>query len=185
MLTKKRLIFIIPVVAAVSMYAQDVLGDPFGDEIFKEMYQMQKKMDSVFERMQERMSQRMQLMHQPTTQTFIPQGGMNVTKSMLEDKGEYYLYHTNVPQNPENQIDISIKDQILFFKATVHLSQKHNGVESHATSMIQRSERLPQDADPTSLKSEYQNGLLLLKIEKQKASPIKNDEHKQTNTTQS
>jgi HSP20 family molecular chaperone IbpA len=51
--------------------------------------------------------------------------------------------------------------------------------------MIQRSERLPQDADPTSLKSEYQNGLLLLKIEKQKASPIKNEEHKQTNTTQS
>ncbi|MEY3090057.1 MAG: hypothetical protein RL113_373 [Pseudomonadota bacterium] len=185
MLTKKISIFMLPLIATVSIYAQDPLTDPFGDDIFKEMYQMQKEMDKVFERMHERMSQRTQLLNQPMSQTFVPKDRMSVTSSLLEDKGDYYMYHTHIPQNPQNQIDISIKDGILFFKATVDMTQKNNGVEQHSTSMIQRSEKLPDDADPKSLTSEYQDGLLLLKIEKIKsASNVKVSPPQERPTTQ-
>lgn len=132
---------------------------------------MQKEMDKVFERMHERMNQRTKLWNYPTSQTFVP-GNRIRTASLLEDKGSYYAYNTQIPENKNNQIDISINDGVLHLKATVDTVKKSSepnmNMQEHYVSMIQRSETLPQDADPRSLKSEYKNGLLVLTLEKKK-----------------
>ena len=172
MFTKKISFLILPFITMVSLQANDpFFNDPFGDDIFKEMYQMQKEMDKVFERMHERMNQRTKLWNYPTKQTFMP-GNRVRTASLLEDKGTHYEYHTQIPENQNNQIDISIKDGVLHLKATVDTVKKSNEpnmkMQQHYVSMIQRSETLPQDADPRSLKSEYKNGLLVLTLQKKK-----------------
>ncbi len=173
MFSKKISLFLLPFMTMVSLQANDpFFDDPFGDDIFKEMYQMQKEMDKVFERMQERMNQRTKLWNYPTKQTFIP-GNRTRTATLLEDKGTHYEYHTQIPENQNNQIDISINDGVLHLKATVDTVKKSNEpnmkMQQHYVSMIQRSEILPQDADPRSLKSEYKNGLLVLTLQKKKS----------------
>ncbi len=173
MFSKKISLFLLPFMTMVSLQANDpFFDDPFGDDIFKEMYQMQKEMDKVFERMQERMNQRTKLWNYPTKQTFIP-GNRTRTATLLEDKGTHYEYHTQIPENQNNQIDISINDGVLHLKATVDTVKKSNEpnmkMQQHYVSMIQRSETLPQDADPRSLKSEYKNGLLVLTLQKKKS----------------
>lgn len=173
MFSKKFSLFVLPFMTMVSLQANDpFLNDPFGDDIFKEMYQMQKEMDKVFERMHERMDQRTKLWNYPTRQTFIPGNRMR-TASLLEDKGTHYEYNTHIPENQNNQIDISINNGVLHLKATVDTVKKTNEpnmkMQQHYVSMIQRSETLPKDADATSLKSEYKNGLLVLTLQKKKS----------------
>jgi len=173
MISKKLSLFVLPLMTMVSLQANDpIFNDPFGDDIFKEMYQMQKEMDKVFERMQERMDQRTKLWNYPTSQTFVP-GNRIRTESLLEDKGTYYTYNTQIPENQNNQIDISINDGVLHLKATIDTVEKSNepnmNMQQHYVSMIQRSETLPQDADARSLKSEYKNGLLVLTLQKNKS----------------
>ncbi|HEY9129938.1 MAG TPA: Hsp20/alpha crystallin family protein [Sulfurovum sp.] len=173
MFRKKFSLLVLPFMASVSLYANDpFFDDPFGDDIFKEMYQMQKEMDKIFERMQERMDQRTKLWNYPTRQTFIPDNRTR-TESLLVDKGSHYEYNTQIPESPDNQIDISINNGVLHFKATVDTVKKTNNpnmkMQQHYVSMIQRSETLPADADPRSLKSEYKNGLLVLTFEKLKS----------------
>jgi len=183
MFRKKISLLVLPVMAIVSLHANDpFFDDPFGDDIFKEMYQMQKEMDKIFERMQERMDQRTKLWNYPTRQTFLP-GNRVRTVSLFEDKGTHYEYDTQIPQNPDNQIDISINDGILHFKATVSTVNKTKDqtsqMQQHYVSMIQRSETLPADADPRSLKSEYKNGQLVLTLEKKKSigQPVQKEEN--------
>lgn len=173
MFSKKFSLFVLPFMTMVSIQANDpFLNDPFGDDIFKEMYQMQKEMDKVFERMHERMDQRTKLWNYPTRQTFIP-GNRVRTASLLEDKGTHYEYNTHIPENQNNQIDISINDGILHLKATVDTVKKtkepNMKMQQHYVRMIQRSETLPKDADATSLKSEYKNGFLILILQKKKS----------------
>ncbi len=173
MFSKKISLFVLPFMTMVSLQANDpFFDDPFGDDIFKEMYQMQKEMDKIFERMQERMDQRTKLWNYPTRQKFIPGNRMR-TESLLEDKGTHYEYNTQIPENKNNQIDISINDGVLHLKATVNTVKKTNEpnmkMQQHYVSMIQRSETLPEDVDATSLKSEYKNGLLVLTLQKKKS----------------
>ncbi|MBT8347937.1 MAG: Hsp20/alpha crystallin family protein [Sulfurovum sp.] len=173
MFSKKFSLFVLPFMTMVSIQANDpFLNDPFGDDIFKEMYQMQKEMDKVFKRMHERMDQRTKLWNYPTRQTFIPANRVR-TASLLEDKGTYYEYNTQIPEGQNNQIDISINDGVLHLKATVDEVKKTDNpnmkMQQHYVSMIQRSETLPKDADATSLKSEYKNGLLVLTLQKKKS----------------
>jgi HSP20 family molecular chaperone IbpA len=173
MFRKKIALLVLPFMAIVSLHANDpFFDDPFGDDIFKEMYQMQKEMDKIFERMQERMDQRTKLWNYPTRQTFIPDNRIK-TQSLLVDKGTHYEYNTQIPESPDNQIDISIHNGVLHFKATVDTVKKTNNangqMQQHYVSMIQRSETLPTDADPKSLKSEYQNGQLVLTFDKMKS----------------
>ncbi len=56
-------------------------------------------------------------------------------------------------------------------------------MQQHYVSMMQRSETLPNDADPSSLKSEYRNGVLILTLQKKKSlkHPVVKD-NKKTNT---
>jgi HSP20 family molecular chaperone IbpA len=172
MFSKKIAFFVLPFMTMVSLQANEpFFNDLFGDDIFKEMYQMQKEMDKIFERMHERMNQRTKLWNYPTRQTFIPGNRMR-TASLLEDKGTHYEYNTQIPENQNNQIDISINDGVLHLKATVDTVKKSNEpnmkMQQHYVSMIQRSETLPQDADARSLKSEYKNGFLVLTLQKKK-----------------
>jgi len=173
MLKKKISLLVLPFMAMVSLQANDpFFSDPFGDDIFREMQEMQKEMDKIFERMQERMDQRTQLWNYPTRQTFIP---VNRTKTdtLFHDKGTYYEYDTQIPEGPNNQIDISINNGVLHFKATIDTVKKTNNpnmqMQQHYVSMVQRSETMPKDADPKSLKSEYKNGKLVLTLEKKKS----------------
>ncbi len=170
MCSKKISLLVLPFMAVVLLQANDpFFDDPFGDDIFKEMYQMQKEMDKSFERMQERMEQRTKLWNYPTRQSFIP----TKRHSLLEDKGTYYEYNTQIPEGQNNQIDISIEDRILHLKATINTVKKTDNpnmkMQQRSMRMIQHSETLPKDADPTSLKSEYKNGVLVLTLEKKKS----------------
>lgn len=205
MFSKKISLFILPLIAMSSLQANDpFFNDPFGDDIFKEMYQMQKDMDKIFERMHQRMEQRTQLWNNQTRQSLIPKNSM-IRQSALVDKGKYYEYNTLIPESQNNQIDISIEDGILHLKATVDTLKKSNQsnmkMQQHSVSMMQRSETLPNDAEPSSLKSEYKNGVFVLTLqkkksiqhrvvkEKEKQAPAtveeirKEQEKKETNTT--
>ncbi|MCW8821703.1 MAG: Hsp20/alpha crystallin family protein, partial [Sulfurovum sp.] len=94
---------------------------------------------------------------------------------------------------------------ILQLKATIDTVKKTNQsgmkMQQHYVSMVQRSETLPNDADPSSLKSEYKNRVLVLTLQKKKSlkHPVvkekkrqailpaqeipKEQEKKETNTT--
>jgi HSP20 family molecular chaperone IbpA len=185
MFSKKISLFILPLIAMSSLQANDpFFNDPFGDDIFKEMYQMQKDMDKIFERMHQRMEQRTQLWNNQTRQSLIPNNSM-IRQSALVDKGTYYEYNTLIPESQNNQIDIAIEDGILHLKAMVDTLKKSNQsnmkMQQHSVSMMQRSERLPNDADPSSLKSEYKNGVFVLTLQKKKSlkSPIVKEKEKQ------
>jgi len=173
MFSKKIPLFILPFIAAVTLQANDPsTDDPFGNGIFEEMRQMQKEMDRIFERMHQRMEERSKQWNYPGSQSLISSSPM-AGQSVLVDKGTHYEYNTQIPESQDNQIDISIEDGILHFKAKVDTVKKTDQPEMKMqqcyVSVIQRTERLPQDADPSSLKSEYQNGLLVLTLQKKKS----------------
>ncbi len=187
MFSKKISFFVLPFMAMVSLEANDpFFNDPFGDDIFKEMYQMQKEMDKVFERMQERMEQRTQLWNYPTKQGLLQHNGMART-NLIEDKGTYYEYNTQIPENKNNQIDVNIEDGILRLKATVDTVQKteqsNMKMQQHSMRMLQRSETLPNDANVSSLKGEYKQGMFVLTLQKKKTllhQAVKEKESEQT-----
>lgn len=173
MFSKKISFLILPLLAVSALQAEDpFLADPFGDEIFKEMYQMQKEMDKIFERMHQRMEERSKLWTYPTRKSLIP-NDRSLSQSALLDKGTYYEYNTQIPENKNNQIDISIENGMLHFKAKVDTvrktKQSNMNMQQQYVSVVQRTETLPQDADPSSLKSEYQNGVLVLTLQKKKS----------------
>lgn len=185
MFSKKISLFIMPLVAMSILQAEDPnITEPLGDEIFKEMYQMQKEMDKIFERIQKRMEERSKQWNYPHRDSLIT-GSQMAVESTLVDKGTYYEYNTQVPESQDNQIDISIEDNVLHFKAKVDTATKtyqpDMKMQQRYVSMVQRTETLPQDVDPTSLKSEYQNGILVLTLQKKKSieHPVLKEKEKQ------
>ena len=170
MFNKKISVFVLPFMVMSTLQATDPLfNDPFGDEIFKEMYQMQKDMDKVFERMQQQMEQRTQQWNVPA---LVSNSGQRSNQSFLEDKGTHYEYNTQIKEGEDKQIDIFIENGILHFKATVERKTKSEQStirsQQHYVNMVQRSETLPVDADATTLKSEYKNGVLILILQNTK-----------------
>lgn len=173
MFNKKISLLVLPFMAMVSLQASDpFINDPFGDDIFKEMYQMQKEMDKVFDRMQQRMEQRSQQWNYPSRQRFITNKA-KIRSSMFEDKGTFYEYNTQIPENKNNQIDINIADGVLYLKATIDTVQKSEKanvkMQQHSMRMLQRSETLPNDVDVNTLKGEYKNGIFILTLQKKKS----------------
>ena len=161
MFGKKLSLVLLPLMIMGTVQAQD----PFGDDIFREMYQMQKEMDKLFERMQQRAQERTQqyanMPHNTLTGT---------TGFLLEDKGGYYEYNTQIKENQNSQINVSIENGILHVKASTDSSKMENQpqgqTQQHFVSMIQRSQVLPSDADANTLKSEFKNGVLVLSLQK-------------------
>lgn len=178
MFRKKLSLLALPLVAAVSLQAQNpfndpFFNDPFGDDIFKEMMQMQHQMDEMFQRMQQRINQRSaRLVH--------PSMGMYklATQSDFVDKGDHYELVTNIPESKENHIDIRTQNGMLTISAKIvhEEQQKTNGMISTSKSIqsFQQSTSLPADADEGNIQSEFKNGRLVISIgKKQKNSAVK------------
>ena len=170
---KKLSLLVLPLVATLSLHANDPMhdpffNDPFGDDIFKEMMQMQKNMDKMFQRMHQRIQQR-------TTSQIAPLGTYKIQQqSQFVDKGDHYEYITNIPENKENQIDIKANNGVLSITAKIIEKQENKTANSYSTSssmrMYQQSIPLPQDADEGSLGATYKNKKLVISVKKNKQS---------------
>jgi HSP20 family protein len=175
MLGKKLSLMTLPLLAAVSLQAQNpfsdpFFNDPFGDDIFKEMMQMQQQMDQMFKRMEQRM-------HQRSTRLVSPLGTYRLAaQNQFVDKGDHYELATNIPESKENRIDISTNDGILSITAKIvhEKEEKTHGMVSTSRSvqMFQQSVTLPADADEGGIKSRFVNGKLLLTVPKKKTLPV-------------
>ncbi|MDM5271557.1 Hsp20 family protein [Sulfurovum sp. zt1-1] len=176
MFKNKITFLLVPILSAITLQANDpVLDDPFGDDLFKEMYEMQKEMDKVFERMNQRMQMRSQQLSQPNMQYHMP-SLTPTNESIFIDSGTQYLYNTGIEANKDNEINLSVRDRVLTFRAKVtHTSNtQQQGIQSRQsfTSVMQRSQRLPDDADEQSIKMEEDNGMIVVTVQKQKNSHI-------------
>jgi len=175
MFNKKFSLLLLPLIATVSLLANDpfndpFFNDPFGDDIFKEMMQMQSNMDKMFERMHQRMQKR-------TSGLVSPLGTYKMAvRNQLEDKGDHYELVTNIPESKENHIDINTANGIMSITAKIVQEQenKTNNMVSQSRSvrMYQQSMTLPQDADESTIKTEYKNGKLVVNIAKKKGVKV-------------
>ena len=169
MLNKKLSLLILPFVATLSLQANDpFFNDPFGDDIFKEMMQMQQNMDKMFNRMNQRMQQR-------STRLVSPLGTYKLASThQFMDKGDHYELETTIPENKENQIDITINKGLLSISAKIiekHENKTANGYSSSSSMrMYQQSMAVPSDADENSVSATYKNKKLVISIDKKKNS---------------
>ncbi len=173
MLSKKLSLLVLPLVATLSLQAQNpfndpFFNDPFGDDIFKEMLQVQKEMDQMFTRMQERRQQRSSGMISPLGTYKI------AVQNQFVDKGDVYELVTNIPESKENHIDVKTENGIMSVTAKIVQKQEnktgHSITTSRSVRMYQQSTPLPQDADENSLKVAYKNGKLVISISKNKTA---------------
>ena len=165
----KVLATLIALAASVSLHANDpFFNDPFGDDIFTEMMQMQHQMDRMFEQMHQRIQQRSKALISPIGTYKI------ATQSQFEDKGDRYVYRTDVPESKENTIKLSVDNHRLTVDAKVVKKEetKRNGMVRYQSymSMYQRSLSLPADADESSMKSAYKDGYLTITFKKRSAN---------------
>lgn len=174
MLNKKLSFFVLPLVATLSLQANDpFMQDPFGDDIFKEMMQMQQNMDKMFERMHSRIQQR-------TTNQIAPMGTYKIQQpSQLVDKSDHYEFETTIPESKENQIDIHTENSVMAITAKIIEKHENKTANSYSSSssmrMYQQSVPLPADADEATIHMGYQNGYLVISVNKKKgANVIKN-----------
>ncbi len=176
MLFKKLSYLVLPLVATLSLHANDpFFADPFGDDIFKEMMQMQKEMDKMFERMHNRIEQR-------SLRQIAPLGSYKIAQvSQFVDKGEYYEYVTNIPENRENQINITTKDGVMHITAKIieKMENKTSNTYSSSSSMrmYQQSIPLPHDADEASMNAFYKDKKLVISIKKKKSKKAQSNIH--------
>jgi len=165
MLNKKQLLFVLPLVATLSLHANDPFyNDPFGDNIFKEMMQMQENMDKMFQRMHQRMEQR-------KTRQITPLGTYKIQdQGNFIDKGTQYEYVTNIPESKENQIDIHSANGIVSITAKIiqkkEVKTAHGYSSSSSMRMYQQKLALPKNADEKTLNMGYKDGYLVLTLEK-------------------
>jgi len=177
MLNKKRLLFVLPFVATLSLHANDpFFNDPFGDNIFKEMMDMQKNMDKMFQRMHQRMQQR-------TTRQIAPLGTYQIQdQGGFIDKGTQYEYVTNIPESKENQIDIHSNNGIVSIMAKIiqkkEVQTAHGFSSSSSMRMYQQKLALPMDADEDTLNMGYKDGYLVLTVDKKKSDNNKTQKKK-------
>jgi HSP20 family molecular chaperone IbpA len=169
MIRKKLALTILPLVASLSLQANDpFFSDPFGDDIFQEMMQMQRDMDRMFDRMHQRMQQRSRALVSPIGTYRV------ATQSQFEDKGSYYEFKTDIPESKENTVNISVEKHTLNIQAKVVKTEENNqnGMVSYQRymSMYQRTLPLPSDVDENSMKNAYTDGYLTITFQKKKAS---------------
>jgi HSP20 family protein len=176
MIRKKLALTILPLVASLSLQANDpFFSDPFGDDIFQEMMQMQRDMDQMFERMHQRIQKR-------SSALVSPLGTYKMAiNNQLVDKGDHYELISNIPESKENNININTKNGLMSITAKIVEEQKHKTGnilgQSHSIRLYQQSISLPQDADENTIKIEYKKGKLIILISKKSAS-IKQDNKK-------
>ena len=174
MLNKKLSLLVLPLMATLSLQANDpFMQDPFGDDIFKEMLQMQQNMDKMFERMHSRIQQR-------TSNQIAPMGTYKIQQpSQFVDKNDHYEFVTTIPESKENQIDIHTENGVISITAKIIHKQEQKTANSYSSSssmrMYQQSVPLPSDADESSINMGYVDGKLVISVNKKKgANVIKN-----------
>ena len=167
MLNKKISLLVLPLVATLSLQANDpFMQDPFGDDIFKEMMQMQQNMNTMFKRMDNRIQQR-------TSKQIATMGTYKIQQpSQFVDKGNHYEFITTIPESKENQIDINTKNAVMSITAKIiekHETKTANGYSSSSSMrMYQQSMPLPKDADEATINMEYVNSKLVVSVKKKK-----------------
>jgi len=167
MLNKKLSLFVLPLVATLSLQANDpFMQDPFGDDIFKEMMQMQQEMDKMFERMHSRMQQR-------TINQIAPMGTYRIQQpSQFVDKSDHYEFVTTIPESKENQIDMHTENGVMAITAKIIQKQETKTANSYSSSssmrMYQQSMPLPSDADEATIDMRYVDGSLVVSVKKKK-----------------
>jgi len=183
MLNKKLSLFVLPLVATLSLQANDpFMQDPFGDDIFKEMMQMQQDMDRMFERMHSRIQQR-------TTNQISPMGTYKIQQpSQFVDKRDHYEFVTTIPESKENQIDIHTENGVMSITAKIIQKQETKTANGYSSSssmrMYQQSVPLPADADEATINMGYVDGKLVISVSKKKGTNvIKNTEVKMEKKT--
>lgn len=175
MSSHKKSLFILPFLAMISLHA----NDPFGDDLFQEMYRMQQNMDKTFAHIHQQMRQNQHTLY---SNQLLPSP---LAKNLFEDKGESYTFDTGIKEKENNQIEINVEQGVLHLKTTQSTHQNQNNLQSSSMRMSQTSHTLPQDADASTLKSSYENGLLILSFDKIKSikKTIKPQESNSTTTT--
>ena len=165
MFCKKVSLLGLVLVSSISLQGNNTFfNDPFGDDIFKEMMQMQHEMDKMFDQIQKKVQHSKRILSSPRHKI--------LKQPKFIDKGNKYEYVTNIPENIDNEIQINVKNSILFLTAKIIHTQESNK-RNHFTStssmrMYTQSISLPIDADEGSLNARYLNKKLLITIEKKK-----------------
>jgi len=169
MLRKKLSLFVLPLIATMSLQAQNsfndpFFNDPFGDDIFKEMLHMQKNMDQMFSHMQHRIQQR-------SSGLVSPLGTYKMAvQNQFVDKGDHYELMTNIPESKENHININTNNGVLSLSAKIVKEKENKNNNRVGTSrsvrMYQQSTPLPNNADENNIKVGYKNGKLVITISK-------------------
>jgi len=172
---KKLSLLVLPLVATLSLQANDPFNDPFfqdpfGDNIFKEMMQMQQDMDKMFERMHNRMQQR-------STRQISPLGTYKIKEqNQFVDKGDHYEFVSNIPESKENEIDIQTQNGMISITAKIIQKQENKISNAYSSSssmkMYQQSMPLPSNADEQSVNMMYKDGKLIITVQKKKGTVI-------------
>lgn len=149
--------------------------EPFGsvvknDPFFQEFEELQSDMDKIFEKFHKRAFANMPMMKMPS--------GFNDTLSMklktdVIDKGDYYEIVADLPNTDSSKIEVKTENGQLSISAKSERRKEEKKDEKiiHQERFVgsfYRSMSLPKDADASSVKTEYKNGVLTVTIAKKK-----------------
>jgi len=132
---------------------------------FKEFQKMQEEMNRVFG------SFNAQFQNDPDFDRFFQ--NFSVSPAMdLKDAGDKYIVTVEIPGSKKNSIKVDVKNHILKVSAKTETikdkkSSKFIQKERYIGS-FEREITLPSDADESSLKTKYDNGILTITIAKKK-----------------
>lgn len=164
--TKKTIAtLLLPIAATLTLQAEPV--KPFMDnsDIFKEMQRMQQEMDRVFEHFNQR------FFKDPVNKDFFKEFSVS-PRLDIRDKGDLYEIKVDLPGSSTNQIDVSAKDHVLTIKAgTVETKEENQSniiKKERFVNQFQRVETLPEDADESTLKTDFKDGVLTITLKKKK-----------------
>ena len=169
MFRNKFVSWCIPFVALSTLHANDPLfNNAFGDDSFKKMIQMQKQMDSMFAHIHQRLqTQKSMLALQQPHNTY----NMAVQNQFV-DKGDHYELVTSIPQSKDNRIDIQVSHGLMSIQAQIVQNKTDKHTKTHAVHIYQQSMSTPQDINANSVKTDYQNNVLVVSIAKIKQEKV-------------
>ena len=156
---------LLPIAATLTLQAEPVTPLMDNSDIFKEMQKMQQEMDKVFERFNQR------FFKDPLGKDFFKEFSTS-PRLDIRDKGDLYEIKVDLPGSSTNQIDVSAKDHVLTIKAgTVETKEQNQSniiKKERFVNQFQRVETLPEDADESTLKTDFKDGVLTITLKKKK-----------------
>jgi len=88
-------------------------------------------------------------------------------------QGDSYQINVELPGVAEENIDVSLHDRVLSIKGEKHSEKTEEGktfyFSERSYGVFQRSFRLPEDADESSVQAAFKDGVLSIRISKQAA----------------